>query len=269
MTLEELKALESVANTMKAADYQLALAGSFPTSAGRPNSLAAPIIHKLAAKSRAALHEARLIVEANSTAGLAFPPTAAKLADLLAEAAPDWLSYLPKNEADAWKADARVIVEAVRLDTTPKTSEKPAKMEADALPKYPHLNTTKSADALRRIFNALAEKEFIAREDSTGADMLAGFLNAFDTDPSKEGGIAWSPKPGGRIIWQIKARSGAPSKAALCDFLRIFCGARSWEDWETLAEKIFQIKLDKNQRTRYFNSKTPSACFPKLSNICK
>lgn len=257
MTADELRTLNATAAAIKNAGrlYRAALAHSAPGKIIIPASL-----RTLAARSLAGLQESRFIVEAH--AGQPFPALARDLFDLLSAGFPEWLAYLSNTEAAAWEVASRAILAAAAI---PSESNENAARNEEAAPEYPHLNTNKSDEELRRIFAALVEEGYI---DGSRPEAEQSFLDAFDYDPRKPGRIAWSTKGPGRIEWIKKSRSNSPNKAALCDFLRLWCEAGTWEEWTTLAQ-IFGVSIGKNQRARNYNGKTPSKEEIDLLNICK
>lgn len=109
-------------------------------------------------------------------------------------------------------------------------------------PVYPHIHTTKGDAALRKIFPELVAAGYIAGTDEDGCEMLSDFLAAFERAEGQRGGIVWSARPQGRIIWKKQARNGAINKAALLDFLYLN-GAHDWAEWKKLAAAVFRIEL--------------------------
>lgn len=179
MAPEEMTPLFSVAGEIKKARHleRAIEITSKPAARRRATAELSPYFRTFAENAFAEIRKARIIVEALSTSGKAFPASAVELADLLASGTPEIVSHLTSSEADAWKADARVIVEAVRL--------------AEPKPIY-HLTTDKSEQQQRRIFSDLVAAGFIAGEDSDGASMLQPFLNAFDKSARQQGRIIWA-----------------------------------------------------------------------------
>ena len=119
-------------------------------------------------------------------------------------------------------------------------------------PVYPHIHTTKGDAALREIFADLVEEGYIAGTDEDGREMLLAFLAAFERAEGQRGGIVWSARPKGRIIWK-KACGGRggrkPNKAALIAFLYLN-GVELWEEWKILSAAVFGIELGEDQRKR-------------------
>ena len=279
MTRDELKALQVASSTIKNAGHLLrALAEFPPVEAGgegspreareeagkQAHALARNTLRILAERSLSELQEARPIVEAHAASGIAFPALANDLLSLLEAGRPEWLSYLTSTEAAKWEAEARAIQAAAGRSFA-------GLKEGGDPPTYPHIYTTKSDAALREIFSKLVKKGFIAGTDEGGSAMLEAFLAAFEMAPKQSGGIVWSDKPGGRIIWTKTARSRKTNKAALLDFLYLN-GAGKWEDWISISAAVFGIEFNKSDKRRYANDTSgiySSACHEELEQLLR
>lgn len=99
-----------------------------------------------------------------------------------------------------------------------ETGQIAASTPAPAPSSIHHLETSKTKEEQRRIFQGLAARGFIAGTDAGGASMLQPFLNAFDPAAPEQGRIIWtgtSSKAGSR---------GTPSPRQALDFVALMAG---------------------------------------------
>ncbi|MBR1488447.1 MAG: hypothetical protein IJ603_06150 [Bacteroidales bacterium] len=234
MTADELTILQNAAATIKRGEYYLNLSASLEDS---PSMITRSTLAELAEKSTDELRKARPTIEAHATSGQPFPALARDLFDLLSAGSPEWLEYLSKPKAAAWAEAARAILAAAGSPSG--SNENAVRNEEAEAPQYPHLNTQKSENELRRIFAALVKEGYI---DGSGPEAEQSFLYAFDPAAPEQGRIKWICDKNGRGI----------DKAGICAFLKLTL-PNNFDKWRTAAAAIFVVEIGKHERERYWN----------------